>query len=322
MRLVAIVAVAFALSACGSVGTAPSGPDLFADLSAGGGPDLQAPAPPLARFAVIGDYGVDTGDEARVAAVVRGFNPDYVVTVGDNNYPSGETATIDLTIGQHYGQYIGMYQGKYGPGSPTNRFWPCLGNHDWYSQTGAQPYINYFPALPGNRRYYDVDLGPIHLFAVDSDPHEPDGTDAQSVQATWLKGALTQSTSCFNIVTFHHPAYSSGDPMFTAPGMRWPFLSWGVDLVLMGHQHQYERLVENGLTYVVDGLGGALNRFTFATTQPGSLVRYNDDFGALLVDVYDGRLHLEFHDTHNALVDAFDVQRDCSQPHHFLDGGI
>ena len=63
--------------------------------------------------------------------MVTGWNPDFVITLGDNNYPKGEAATIDANIGQHYGHFIGDYRGAYGPGQPRNRFWPSPGNHDW-----------------------------------------------------------------------------------------------------------------------------------------------------------------------------------------------
>lgn len=312
------VRVALAIFACLALGCDD-------DAAPDGGSDATVPVfdlsiPPgtmlLARFAVIGDYGVDNADEMSVAKLIKGWQPDYIVTVGDNNYPNGETATIDLNIGQYFAPYIGGYTGKYGSGAGAqNRFWPSVGNHDWYSATGAQPYVDYFPSLPGNRRYYDVAVGTVHLFAVDSDPHEPDGIDPDSVQGRWLQAALAASRECFNIVYFHHPAYSSGEPQFTEPRMRWPFAAWGADIVLTGHQHQYERLVIDGLTYVVDGLGGALNRFMFTAIQPGSLVRYNEQFGALSVEVYDGRLAFVFHNTHGDVVDRFDVTRNCATPH-------
>ncbi|HEX6837777.1 MAG TPA: hypothetical protein VF334_14455, partial [Polyangia bacterium] len=130
------------------------------------------------------------------------------------------------------------------------------------------------------------------------------------------------SHECFNIVVFHHPAYSSGDPVYTEPQMRWPFLAWGTDLVLTGHQHQYERLAIDGMTYVVDGLGGALNRFDFFATQAGSLARYNQTFGALFIEVFDsGKLDVTFRNTHGDVVDRFDLLRDCSAPHTLVDGG-
>jgi hypothetical protein len=296
------------------------------DLGGGGagGSDMAMTLPPMprARFAVIGDFGVDTQDEMDVAMLVKGWNPDYIVTVGDNNYPNGEAATIDTNVGQYFGDFIGSYTGKYGAGSPTNRFWPCLGNHDWYSAAGAQPYIDYFPALPGNRRYYDVAVGDVHFFAVDSDPHEPDGIDAGSTQAAWLRSALAASKECFNVVFFHHPPYSSGQDIFVEPEMRWPFREWGADLVLTGHQHQYERILTGGMTYVVDGLGGALNRFPFNPTPSlGSLVRYNAAFGALFVEVFDGKMAFVFRNTHGDVIDRFEVARDCSSQHMMGDAG-
>src|SRR5262245_17274080 len=58
------------------------------------------------RFAVIGDYGSAGPVEADVAALVKSWNPDFIVTVGDNNYTSGSAATIDANIGQYYHDYI------------------------------------------------------------------------------------------------------------------------------------------------------------------------------------------------------------------------
>jgi hypothetical protein len=264
------------------------------------------------RFAVIGDFGVDDANEDAVARLVKRWNPDFIVALGDNNYPSGERQTIDKNIGKYYGDWIGQYQGAFGHGSASNRFWPCLGNHDWYSAEGAQPYVDYFPSLPGNRRYYDVVIGPLHFFSIDSDRHEPDGIDEHSVQASWLRDALARSTSCFDIVFFHHPPIGSGPAQFIEPEMRWPFKEWGAELVLMGHQHQYERMNVDGLTWVVDGLGGALNRFMFEGNQPGSQARYNDDFGALFVEVYGGRMRFEFQSTTGQLIDRFDLTGACA----------
>ncbi|HXU70566.1 MAG TPA: metallophosphoesterase [Polyangia bacterium] len=322
--MVRTAALCVALAASLSIGGCDD--DTSSNGDAGAGGDLSTPPvpQPLARFAVIGDFGVDTSDEMDVAKLVKGWGPDYIVTVGDNNYPNGEADTIDANIGQYFAPFIGGYTGKYGPGAEQNRFWPALGNHDWYATTGDQPYLDYFPSLPGNKRYYDVVVGNVHFFAIDSDEHEPDGIDATSTQAAWLEQALTASTSCFNIVYFHHPPYSSGQDIFVQPRMRWPFLAWGADVVLTGHQHHYERLLVGGLTYVVDGLGGALNRFPFnPAPEVGSLVRYNGDFGALFAEVYDGgRITFTFRNTHGVVIDRFDVARDCSAPHNMFDAGL
>ena len=124
-------------------------------------------------FAVIGDYGLDGQNEARVADLVTSWNPDFVITTGDNNYFQGAASTIDQNIGKYYCQFIGNYLGKPGEGSLTNRFWPTPGNHDWLTQE-LRPYLDYF-TLPGNERYYDVARGLVHLYALDSDWNELDG---------------------------------------------------------------------------------------------------------------------------------------------------
>ena len=150
--------------------------------------DRLAPA----RFAVIGDFGHAGTAEQQVANLVHSWSPDFIITVGDNNYDSGEASTIDANIGQYYHDFISPYQGSYGAGSPTgtNRFFPTLGGHDWGNAypnpSGDQPSLDYF-SLPGNERYYTFQAGPVQLFALDSDANEPDGTSSTSVQArlTW-----------------------------------------------------------------------------------------------------------------------------------------
>src|SRR5205823_2357572 len=79
------------------------------------------------RFAVISDYGQAGASEQHVADLVHGFNPDFVQTLGDNNYPHGEASTIDINIGQYYHDFIYPYFGSYGSGSTTdtNRFFPA-----------------------------------------------------------------------------------------------------------------------------------------------------------------------------------------------------
>src|SRR5436305_11759591 len=119
------------------------------------------------RFAVIGDYGDAGQNELDVANLVHGWNPDFVITTGDNNYNDGAASTIDRNIGQYYHDFIFPYTGTYGPGAPFNKFFPALGNHDWVT-AGAAPYLSYF-TLPNNERYYDFASGPAHFYSIDSD---------------------------------------------------------------------------------------------------------------------------------------------------------
>ena len=260
---------------------------------------------PVTQFAVIGDYGKSGTNELNVSNLVKSWNPDYVITLGDNNYESGQASTIDINIGQYYHEFIYPYTGSYGAGDTVNRFFPSLGNHDWVA-TNAQPYLDYF-TLPGNERYYDFVKGNIHFFSIDSDSHEPDGRDSSSVQAQWLKAALAASTSRYNIVYFHHPPYSSSSVHGSEVIMQWPFKEWGADLVMAGHDHTYERLVKDGLVYLVNGLGGK-SIYAFGTPIPESVLRYNNNYGAMQVKSYHDSLVVKFITVTPSVRDYFILQ--------------
>ncbi|HMQ68515.1 MAG TPA: metallophosphoesterase [Ignavibacteria bacterium] len=259
----------------------------------------------VTEFAVIGDYGKSGTNELNVSNLVKSWNPEYVITLGDNNYESGQAATIDLNIGQYYHEFIYPYTGSYGAGDSVNRFFPSLGNHDWVT-TNAQPYLDYF-TLPGNERYYDFIKGNIHFFCIDSDSHEPDGRDSNSVQAQWLKAALAASASRYNIVYFHHPPYSSSSVHGSEVIMQWPFKDWGANLVMAGHDHTYERLVKDGLIYLVNGLGGK-SIYAFGTPIPESVLRYNNNYGAMQVRSYHDSLVIKFITVTPSVRDYFIIQ--------------
>jgi tartrate-resistant acid phosphatase type 5 len=288
-----------------------SGSVSFADNDADEGPysftvSAAATAGDVARFAVIGDYGAGGPSEADVAALVKSWNPDFVITVGDNNYDEGEASTIDTNIGQYYHDFIFPYQGTYGAGATVNRFFPSLGNHDWETTVGGlpQPYLDYF-TLPGNERYYEFTWGPVHFMAIDSDGGEPDGISSTSPQALWLKNALANSTAPWQVVYMHHPPYSSSYHGSTAE-LQWPYAQWGADVVLAGHDHVYERIQQDGITYLVDGLGGA-SIGPFYTPIPGDQVRYSADYGALLVDASASSMTFQFITRTGQVIDSFTI---------------
>ncbi len=258
--------------------------------------------PPI-HFAVIGDYGGNGGPERDVANLVKSWQPDFIITTGDNNYPSGSADTIDLTIGQFYHDFISPYSGKFGEGSDINRFFPTLGNHDWQTDQAA-PYFNYF-TLPGNERYYDFIWGPVHFFALDADSREPDGVSSNSIQANWLKSALAASNSPWNIVYFHQPPYSSGLHSST-DWMRWPFQQWGANAVLSGHDHTYERILHDGIPYFVNGLGGG-SIYHFNTPVDGSQVRYAGDYGAMLVSADKDQITFQFINRKGEQIDTYSL---------------
>ncbi|MBI5034321.1 MAG: metallophosphoesterase [Chloroflexi bacterium] len=281
-------------------------------------PAVRATTTNSIRFAIIGDYGWDTvasdGNEAAVAGQVKSWNPDFIITVGDNNYPDGKALTIDANIGKYYAEYIYPYTGAYTKTATVNRFFPTLGNHDWHTP-GATPYLNYF-TLPGNERYYDFVRSMIHFFALDSDPSEPDGITSTSVQATWLRNQLAASTSCWNLVYFHHAPYSSG-PHGASGGdagkqMRWQFGQWGADAVFSGHDHDYERIHVGGIPYFVNGSGGAPLYDFIKPYVAGSQFRNSTHFGAMRVTATSTQLTYEFIATNGTIIDTYTQKGGCA----------
>jgi tartrate-resistant acid phosphatase type 5 len=263
----------------------------------------NTPIPEPVIFGVIGDYGSRNDIERDVANLILSWQPDFIITVGDNNYPDGAYDTIDAAIGKYFHDYIYPYVGSYGDGAAVNRFFPTLGNHDLRTDDG-KPYFDYF-TLPGNERYYDFIWGPAHFFALNNIDSEPDGVGASSKQAAWLQSKLEASTSTWNIVYMHYPPFSSGMHGSTN-WARWPYKEWGADVVLAGHDHTYERLEEDGLTYFVDGIGGN-GIYDFVNIVEGSQVRYNGDYGGIRVEMTDTRILFQFFNRSMELVDWYEM---------------
>jgi tartrate-resistant acid phosphatase type 5 len=254
------------------------------------------------RFAAIGDYGYAGPAERDVANLIKSWNPDFIVTLGDNNYDTGDSTTIDQNIGQYFHEYIYQYKGRYGPRTSSNRFFPSLGNHDYYSRNG-EAYRDYF-TLPGNGRYYEFVVGDVHLFALDSDPLEPDGITATSRQGQWLRAALAASTSRWNVVYMHHAPYSSG-PHGNTAALQWPFRQWGASVVLSGHDHDYERIMVDSLVYVVNGAGGRSLYKTNKAPIAQSQKFFSADYGALLLEASHDSLSLQFFTRQHVLIDSY-----------------
>ncbi|MCP4792480.1 MAG: hypothetical protein GY882_04020, partial [Actinomycetia bacterium] len=199
----------------------------------------------------------------------------------------------------------------------VNRFWPSLGNHDWYTNS-VEPHTDYFD-LPGNERYYVIELAEgIEFFAIDSDAHEPDGITPDSPQAMWLRDALAKSTATWKIVGFHHPSFSSGIHGDTVE-LQWPFGEWGADLVVQGHDHTYERMIRDGVPYIIDGRGGR-SLYYVGTPVAGSRVQYNGSYGASILDFDGDWMHVQALNIDGGLVDEWKIHVDGGQLEGSLGG--
>ncbi len=263
-------------------------------------PPTPTPSPtpdyPPVFFAVIGDFGQAGPVEEAVAQLVREQQPDFIVTVGDNNYPNGNPNTWDENVTAYYGDYI-----------EREAFFPAWGNHDWGYYRKRLPGAELVPYLPGNRRYYDFVRGPVHFFVLDSNWQEPAGATPQSKQARWLQERLAASTTPWQVVVLHHAPFSSGRHG-SLERMQWPYAAWGADLVLAGHDHTYERIERDGLTYVVNGVGGHPSLYPFENLVAGSIFRFNEDHGALFIWADAQTLRAEMHTLEHGVIDAFTLQ--------------
>jgi len=283
-------------------------------------------------FAIIGDYGDNSIHEKQVSDLVYSWNPQFIITTGDNNYHRGKF--LDDDIGKFYSDFIGNYKGVYGNGSEQNRLYPSIGNHDWDDEKDEglpTAYLDFFSVLKeysatsGSMLYYDFEDGPIHFFVLDSDRRQPDGIDKNSVQAQWLRQQMENSSSNFNIVYFHHTPFTN--TILKSPEMDWPFQEWGADIVIAGHAHTYERFDKNGFPYVVNGLGGNSKKFCLAdegqrsipgieagcviipppTKDPDTVIDYNSNWGAMLVKSTNNFLNFTFIDVDHVKIDSFIV---------------
>ena len=263
-------------------------------------------------FAIIGDFGGNNAGSIAVSKALHEKSPEFIITVGDNNYPRGCLSTIDTNIGQYYSDYIGSYQGSYGQGAKENLFFPTLGNHDWdavrYCHNGETlPYQDYFPSLE-NKTYYDFIKNDIHFFALDSDPREPDGNHKGSKQYQWFKEKVSASKAKFKIAYFHHAPYSSSYHS-NNKDLQWDFAQLGIDAVLAGHDHIYERIERNGILYFVNGIGGADSNYRVWFPVKGSKFIYNKKYGYMLATVTSNTLKFQLYSQDNELVDEAIIKK-------------
>lgn len=265
-------------------------------------------SPGLARaadsgwVAVVGDFGNASSAERSVATLVDQRQPIAVVTTGDNAYGG---RSYPEAVGAFYCRYIA--QAPDSPSCPAtsmatvNAFFPSPGNHD-YAEAGVDAFRSYFVAARA-RTTYAVTRGGIEFFILDSQ-RALDDPRSMADQRAWLKSRLQASTAPWQVVVLHHPPYSSAAVHGSTEELRWPFRQWGADLVIAGHDHDYERIQRWGLTYLVDGSGGA-DLYGFGRPLMGSLVRNATDHGAVFLRVEQGSLVGEFRSTAGTRIDRF-----------------
>ena len=204
----------------------------------------------------IADCG-STDDEATAALIAAMPSTTPVFVLGDNAYPNGSTKDFANCYDPSWGAF-------------KSRTHPSAGNHE-YNTSGAVPYFAYFGAAagPSGLGYYSFNLGAWHVVVLNSNI----ASDAGSAQDVWLRNDLATHSNMCTLAYFHHPLYSSiggtGSGGATISSVRrfWDDLyAAGVDLILNGHRHVYERLAPmkpdgtadpvNGIRTIIAGMGG------------------------------------------------------------------
>ncbi len=228
--------------------------------------------PTPVRFWVTGDFGTGNSNQQDVRDAFVNYTSGQTVNgwiwLGDNAYTYG-------TDNEYQNNVFNVYPSQF----KNIPVYPALGNHD-YAQSGYQsaaslttafPYFDIFdlPTASGTEKYYSTNYGSLHLIALDS---YGSYNDVSSSMYQWLENDLSNNTQQWTVVYFHHPPFTKGshnsDSETELIDMRnniIPLLEAnGVDLVLSGHSHSYER------SYLIKGHYGSESSFNSSyIVQPG-----------------------------------------------------
>jgi Calcineurin-like phosphoesterase len=230
------------------------------------------------RFAAIGDTGSGSKEQQQVANMMLRYRQvfpfEFVLMMGDNLY--GGESPKDFQK-KFEGVYKKLLDDKV-------KFYAALGNHD----TSNQRFYEYFN-MNGNE-YYRFKKGDVAFYALNSNYLD-------KRQMKWLEDELSKDTSKWKIAFLHHPPYSSGKKHGSDEAVREVlepvFLKHGVNLVLTGHDHFYERIKpQKGIYYFVSGAGGKLRPGDVKATTLTEKA-YDKDMHFMLFEVVDDDLHFQ-----------------------------
>jgi hypothetical protein len=246
------------------------------------------------KFLVIGDSGTASGRQfelaERMVAAHAQFPFEFAVMLGDNIY--GREAPRE---------YVRRFEQPYKPLLDRGvQFFASLGNHD----TPNQRFYKLFNM--DGRRYYSFSRGPVQFFVMDS-------TYMDRAQIDWLDRELSGSRARWKIAYGHHPLYSSGARHGSEEDLRALieplFLKYGVDVVLAGHEHFYERVKpQQGIYYFTSGAAGKLRRGNIRR-GPLTAAGYDQDLSFVLMEIDGDRLHFQCIARSGATVDSGVIER-------------
>jgi hypothetical protein len=282
------------LTACSSADSGTPADDASTAASDGDSPPIvssptatnpvptQSTAGPTAVLVGAGDIAScdSTGDSRTTALLER--TPGIVFTLGDNAYPTG--SSTDFTR---------CYAPTWGRAKARTR--PAVGNHE-YGTGNAEAYFDYFGAAAGPRGkgYYSYDAGAWHVVVLNTNCGSvAGGCRRGSAQERWLRADLAASDAACTVAMGHHPLFTSArthPPATETRPLVQALYDAGAELLLTGHNHQYERFAPQtpagrrddarGIREIVAGTGGAA-LYPFGRIAANSEVRNNRTFGVV-----------------------------------------
>jgi hypothetical protein len=267
--------------------TAPPSAGAAASPSAAATPSAAPAGSPDPILVGAGDIGdcASSGDEA-TATLLDGI-PGAIFTAGDNAYPDGSADNYARCYDPTWGRF-------------KARTHPAAGNHDWVTKDAAG-YLGYFGKAATNadgKTWYSYELGAWHVVVLDSNCGFVDSCAKDSPQGRWLSADLAASTARCTVAIWHAPRFSSGNEHGNDPDVDpfWRALyAAGADVVINGHDHDYERFApqapageldrQRGIREFVVGTGGTPLR-GFDTPKSNSDIRAAVDHGVLKLTLH------------------------------------
>jgi hypothetical protein len=231
------------------------------------------------RFGIIGDTGTGSKQQQQVADLMKQYRDafpfEFVLMMGDNLYGSETPADYRKKFQDVYQRLL----------DDKVKFYATLGNHD-------QPNERFYEYFNMNgKEYYRFTKGNAAFYSLNSNYMD-------KKQLEWLESELAKDTSDWKIAFFHHPPYSSGGKHGSDKQLREVvepmFVKYGVNVVLSGHEHFYERIKpQKGIYYFISGAGGKLREGDVNERSPLTDKFFDSDMSFMLVEIVKGDMHFQ-----------------------------